>query len=114
MPEIVINACHGGFGLSDEAIKLLFKYKGWKLVTQDTTYQTTLFYRDYIDDTNWFSERDLNRDDPELVRVVKELKGKASDQYAELKIVKIPEGVHWYIEEYDGLEHVAEVHRTWY
>lgn len=27
--------------------------------------------------------------------------------------VAIPDGVIWHIEDYDGLEHIAEDHRTW-
>jgi len=27
--------------------------------------------------------------------------------------VEIPDDVKWHIHEYDGLEHVAEDHRTW-
>ena len=34
-------------------------------------------------------------------------------QVPNLKIVEIPEGVRWEIEEYDGKEWVAEMHRTW-
>jgi len=30
-----------------------------------------------------------------------------------LKIVEVPDDANWYIAEYDGLEHVAERHRTW-
>jgi hypothetical protein len=30
-----------------------------------------------------------------------------------LLIVEVPADVDWYIEEYDGLEWVAEKHRTW-
>ena len=37
----------------------------------------------------------------------------AWDKYAELKIVEIPDDVNWYVEEYDGKEHVAELHRVW-
>ena len=32
---------------------------------------------------------------------------------AEIGIVEIPDGVKWHIHEYDGIEHVAEDHRTW-
>jgi hypothetical protein len=30
-----------------------------------------------------------------------------------LEIVEIPDDVEYTIEEYDGLEHIAEKHRTW-
>ena len=30
-----------------------------------------------------------------------------------LKVVEIPDGIEWQIEEYDGKEWVAETHRTW-
>jgi hypothetical protein len=33
--------------------------------------------------------------------------------YSELKVVDVPDDANWYIEEYDGMEHVAERHRTW-
>ena len=33
--------------------------------------------------------------------------------YAQLKIVEIPDDVKWIVEEYDGIELIAEVHRTW-
>lgn len=56
---------------------------------------------------------DLERDDPDLVAVVRELGAKASGRFASLSIVEIPDHVQWEIEEYDGLEHVAENHRTW-
>jgi hypothetical protein len=32
---------------------------------------------------------------------------------AELKVVESPDDVEWEIEEYDGIEWIAEVHRTW-
>jgi hypothetical protein len=114
MPKIVINSDYGGFGLSEEAIKLYFKYKGWNLVTEETKHEMPLFYKDFIGDDNLFSEYNLERNDATLVRVVEELGDKANSNYSLLKIVEIPEGVHWYIEEYDGREHVAEMHRTWY
>lgn len=54
-----------------------------------------------------------NRSDPALIQAVEELGDAANGDYAELKIVEIPDGVEYTIEEYDGLEHVAEKHRTW-
>jgi hypothetical protein len=48
-----------------------------------------------------------------LVRVVEELGIAANGWAANLGIVEIPEGISWYIEEYDGFEWVAESHRTW-
>jgi hypothetical protein len=54
-----------------------------------------------------------NREHPLLIRVVKELKKKASGRYADLKIVRIPDDVDYAISEYDGLEHIAEKHRSW-
>ena len=54
-----------------------------------------------------------NREHPLLIQVVKELGKKANGSCADLKIVKIPSDVEYTIEEYDGLEHIAEKHKTW-
>jgi hypothetical protein len=61
----------------------------------------------------YFSERDIERTDPILIQVIRELKSKANSRFSKLKIVKIPDDVEWEIEEYDGSEWVAEKHRTW-
>lgn len=54
-----------------------------------------------------------NRTDPDLIRVVKELGDAASGKYAKLKVIEIPDGVEWEIDEYDGMETVREKHRSW-
>ena len=95
MQKIVINKCHGGFGLSDAAMRRYAEIKN-------------------IEDVNTIHIYDIRRDDPALVQVVEELGEKSSDRCADLRVVEIPEGVSWLIGEYDGLEHVAERHRTWY
>ena len=65
-------------------------------------------------DSHSWSETDLLRDDPVLVRVVEELGGDAAGgPTADLKVVTIPADVSWLIQDYDGMEWVAEVHRTW-
>jgi hypothetical protein len=47
------------------------------------------------------------------VQVVEELGDEANGRCSELSVVEIPDGVQWEIVEYDGLEHIAEQHRTW-
>jgi len=93
MTKIVINTCYGGFGLSEESLE---DYKKRKNITEDT-----LFY--------W----EIPRDCPVLVEMVEQGGTDVDGIYSELKVVDIPDGVNWYIEEYDGMEHVAERHRTW-
>lgn len=87
MRKIVINACFGGFELSEKAVSLLGE--------------------------SYAYEWDIQRDDPELVRVVEALGEEANGECAQLKVIQIPEDVAWEIKEYDGSEHVAEKHRTW-
>jgi len=91
MIKIVINTCFGGFGLSEEAEAEYKKRMG-------------------ITDTHWYYW-DLARDCPVLVSMVEG--GNVDGEYAKLKVVEIPDGVKWHIHEYDGIEHVAEDHRTW-
>ena len=87
MRKIVINACFGGFELSEKAVSILGE--------------------------GYAYEWDIQRDDPELVRVVEALGEEANGECAQLKVIQIPEDVAWEIKEYDGSEHVAEKHRTW-
>lgn len=58
--------------------------------------------------------RNIERTDADLIAVVEELGEKANGACASLRVVEVPDGIRWEIEEYDGNEHVAEVHRTWY
>lgn len=56
---------------------------------------------------------DIKRDDENLIKVVKELGEKANGKCAELRIVEIPDGIEYVIDEYDGSESIHETHRTW-
>ena len=89
--KIVINACHGGFSLSEKALEI---------------------YRKEVNDPEAY-EWDIPRDHPVLIRLVQELRDEVNTGFSELKIVEIPDGIEWTICEYDGLEWVAEAHRTW-
>lgn len=90
MQQIVINAIYGGYSLSKEAYEFL------GLPWDD-------YGHAYEDD----------RTNPALIKCVKTLKKKADGRCARLKIVRVPDDVKWTIEDYDGLEWVAEVHRIW-
>jgi len=114
--RVVINTCHGGFALSHEAILRWHELQGIPVYHRSLPdSMMVIYYRDpaYTDHSVW-SEDDIDRDDPYLVRVVQEMGGdRAGGPYSELKIVEIPESVAWQIQEYDGMEWVAEQHRTW-
>lgn len=90
---IVINACYGGFGLSDRAEN---EYKKMAEIT----------------DPKWVG-REIPRDDPYLVKIVRDMGMSANSPHSNLKIVEVPGDVDWEIAEYDGNEWVAEKHRTW-
>lgn len=62
----------------------------------------------------WDSWTRDSRTHPLILRVVEELGEKASGEYAKLSVVEIPDGIEYEIGEYDGIEHIAEKHRTWY
>jgi hypothetical protein len=87
--KVVINMMYGGFELSEEAYKELgLEYDGYGFAF------------------------DKDRSNPKLVAVVEKL-GQRAGKLANLKIVEIPDGVEWEIEEHDGMEWVSEKHRTW-
>lgn len=106
--KIVINADFGGFDLSFEAYKRIAKLKGWTHAVND-------YDNDYwiMEPEKYKYAPELNRNDPDLVAVVEELGEESWGTYSVLKVVEIPDDVDWYIDEYDGKEHVAEQHRTW-
>jgi hypothetical protein len=142
--KVVINACYGGFSLSKEGCQRYFDIKGQQVWIEDDTKFKSMglftvwmippeqrleskegeeFYKmstpDRIAYNKQYAEqtwcaRDIDRHDTILVQVVEEDSAMASGRCAELKVVEVPDDVEYQIEEYDGLEHVAEKHRTWY
>ena len=56
---------------------------------------------------------DKERENPLLIQIVEKLGEKANGSCANLRIIEIPDEVDYVIEEYDGLETVAEKHRIW-
>ena len=112
--KVVINSDYGGFGLSEKAFSLYLKLKNIRFeVKRDGRFFFFYEFGHLDDEKHYLYDRDIERNDPILVKVVEELGKEANDTYASLKIVEIPEDVEWYIGEYDGIEHVAEKHKIW-
>jgi hypothetical protein len=119
--KVVINRCFGGFGLSDQAFELFMNKKGIEFEKVPAKHS----FRD--GDSDYYSKGHVGEDDhylyylylcedrsdPALVAVVEELGEKANRSCSELAVVEVPDDAKWYIHEYDGMEHVAEEHRTW-
>ncbi len=134
--KIVINSCFGGFGLSKAAYEKLIEWGipvrkygdpvaegelviyDRELTPEGTDDFSDLYWKfKSVSERYWDTWTDGSRADPLIVRLVEELGGGhrqgASGPHAELRIVEIPDGTDYEIEEYDGREHIAERHRTW-
>ena len=84
MNKVCINACYGGFSLSEMAVSELCERKG-------------------VADRDDFYQCDLDRHDPDLIEVVERLGDAANGDCACLQVVTIS-GDRYRIEEYDGSE----------
>ena len=102
--RVVVNRCYGGFQLSDAAKAM---YKGLRAAQNSE-----------VTNNDHIFAPDLKRDDPLLLAVVDAigLEACSIDGRSKLKIVMVPGDVTadgWVIEDYDGMEWVAEKHRIW-
>ena len=120
--KIAINRCFGGFGISNVAFEKLLERKGIEFEKVPAKFPIRGNDSDYYKkgmvgsvDDGYLSEYDFynNRADADLIAVIEELGEDSWGWASELAIVDIPDDVEWHIDEYDGLEHVAENHRTW-
>jgi hypothetical protein len=117
MVEVVINACHGGFSLSREAVLWMRKIAPCQHAEvlggeKHPSGSVKELIPGWPESHYGHFEHDA-RTCPPMVAAVKALGAKANGTYSELKVVEVPDDVEWHIHEYDGAEHVAENHRTW-
>lgn len=83
--KFVLNKCFGGFGVSDIAAKVLDLEDRWDADS-------------------------LDRDDPNLVKVVETLGKIANGPNAALCVVEIPDNTtDWELDDYDGVESIIYV-----
>jgi len=115
--KIVINNCHGGFGLSDKAFKMLLNKKEieWERLDGDLWISHYYIKGHLNEDDYYISQYNFydNRTDSDLIEVIETLGDDANNSFSDLKIIEIPDDIEYTIEEYDGKEWVAEKHRTW-
>lgn len=110
--KVVINRCYGGFGVSTAAVQRLRKLgepSALKEVLKGEKYPDG--QKNTHDFDSWC--RDIPRNSPLLLQVLEELGEAAQGSYSKLDVVEVPDDASWEIAEYDGMEHVAEKHRTW-
>jgi len=111
--KIVINQSYGGFYPSDKAAVQWARYSGhrFSLIKQQRSSGYSFLWVDINGHTK--SRMDIPRDCPHLIRVIEEMGQEINTRCSNLGIVEIPSDVDWEIQEYDGIEWVAEKHRTW-
>lgn len=138
--KIVINSCYGGFGFSDAAYERLGqlgvpirKYVEERrgdngLYERHEENEGMVIFDSHLDGSEseidsamrrligsryWSTWEREQRANPLVVQTVEELGNAASDRFAKLKVVEIPDGIEWEIDEYDGIESIHEKHRSW-
>jgi len=100
------NGFHHIFDIPDP--NTLEPKKSWEKMTEkERMDQNTLISKHYI------SQYSFDRCNKNLIRVVEELGKEANGQCSDLKIVEIPDGTQYEIDDYDGVESIHEVHQSW-
>ena len=111
--KVVINRCFGGFSISKQAAEFMAA-RGNK--------QAEAELERVREEGRWFGfgyskefPHTYSRTDPDLIAAVETLEEDASELHStKLVVVEIPDGIDFEIMEHDGLEHIAEAHRTWH
>lgn len=141
--KVAINRCYGGFNLSDKAIEMImrrkglncYRYKQTKYSFQDGKNEYTkisasdvqkndimLHYSatdlgdtiETIPKGGFWYYGNLDRTDEDMIGVIEEIGSEADGICGEIKIVEIPDGVEWEVDNYDGMESIHEAHSVWY
>jgi hypothetical protein len=103
--KVLINKCHGGYGISADALSMYADKKGLK-------YSVKNEYMPFLDlaDGTSLSSYNIERNDPTLIAVFEELGSEDfSGICANVAIVEVPDGAEYFVDEYDGLEDVSQI-----
>ena len=135
--KILVNRCYGGFSISDKAFEEYLKRTNQTFFKSEPKYsfggssyykvppeEYDAIHKEELNNTTnpdrfkrsnelYLSSMAIERTDPILIEIVEEMGEDSFGVHSEIEVLEIPDGIDWEIEEYDGMEHVAESHRTW-
>jgi hypothetical protein len=116
--KIAVNKCYGGFDMSEALFEKLIE-KGVPHFTNwgDIPKGNAPYVMEEGNDIFRFSSNlgDYeHRTNPILISAIEEVGiENASGSLGNIKIIEIPDGIDWEIDDYDGIETVREKHRSW-
>lgn len=89
--KIIINACYGGFAVSENFFK-----------------EYNIPYEKYLDSCYPKTEMEIDlRTDPRLIEYIEKYGSEmASGSYSHLIVEEIPKGTYYMLDEYDGYESI--------
>lgn len=103
--KVVVNKCYGGFSVSAAAVRFM-RERGNEDAKNVVLFgeSTPEYTPDY--DYNSYGWK-FPRHEPDLVAAVEELGDRANGACAFLKLVEVPDGAEYEIDDYDGMERVC-------
>lgn len=102
--KVVYNTCYGGFGLSEEAMRLYANKVNGELVESES-YGRLKFFHIKVNEEEIYSD-DIKRHDPILVEVVEELGSERASGFCAKLAIREISGNTYLIDDYDGKETV--------
>ena len=82
--KVVINRCYGGYGISEEAERILLMTLGEE------------------------GSNEMERHNPVFVSLVENMGEAVNGSFAKLEVIEIEDGLDYDVDEYDGYESVTE------
>lgn len=99
--KVVLNKQYGGFTLSYKAMCYM-RDMGSKIADEELkTYYSHYKNRDFY---GFAFTHKKNRTDPLLIKAIEDLGKEANGECCTLKIIEIPDNVHFIIKDFDGYE----------
>ena len=107
MKTVVLNNDYGGYGLSDILVREYLTRKEIPFQEQESGneyLQNAFFIIEDGEEKRYYGNWSINREDPLLAELVRQLGEGANGPSAELAVKELEDGIHYRIDEYDGWE----------